>query len=130
MADIIKDAIQNFLMPALKAYASNPVVYVRGSQSVEVQATYGQKLLRTHEQFGAVKIEWTDLDFIIAADDLHFDDGVLIAPRRGDYVLLTVRNALQKYEVLPFGNDPPWRWSDPHSLMYRIHTKLIDVQQL
>ncbi len=124
MADIIKNAIKNFLMPTLKAFASQEVIYTRGDQSVTVAATYGQKLLRAHDQFGAIRIEWTDLDFIIDASDLHFEDEVLITPQRGDQIFVAVDSGdIQVYEVLPFGNDPPWRWSGTNDLLYRIHTK-------
>ena len=94
-----------------------------GRSCVDVMATYGQKLMRTHDQLEGVRIEWTDLDFIIVAADLHFSDGLLITPKRGHQIYITVANTVQIYEVLPFGNDPPWRWSDAYNLMYRIHTK-------
>lgn len=126
MPNIIRDATISFLMPALKDFASDPVIYVRPrtGQSVQIQATYGQKLLRLHDQFGGVRIEWTDLDFIIAAADLHFDDGILIKPERHDEIYLTVASGeVQVYEVFPFGFEPPWRWSGVSDLLYRIHTK-------
>ena len=129
MGDMIQDAIVNYLVPTLKEYASQEVVYVRGTQSVTVSATFGQKLLKTHDQFGGIRMEWTDLDFIIIASELHFEDGILITPTRGDLVYVTVVSEMQAYEVLPFGNEPCWRWSDPYNLQYRIHTKHVDTEQ-
>lgn len=128
MANMLKDAIENVLLPTLMQNAADLVVYARGLDSVEVPAVYGQKLLKTHDEFGHIRMEWTDLDFIIPASQLHFSDGILITPTRGDFIYTTVAGQVQVYEVLPFGNDPPWRWSDPFTLMYRIHTKHIDTE--
>ncbi len=128
MPDLIKEAIKKYFMPTLEAFASSEVIYTRPStsQSVTVPATYGQKLLRTHDQFGALRIEWTDLDFIIDASLLHFDDLVLITPETGDQIFVAIDSGdIQVYEVLPFGNDAPWRWSGTNGLQYRIHTKNI-----
>ncbi len=129
MANILKNAIETLLLPQLMENAADLVTYVRGTQSVDVKAVYGQKLLKTHDQFGGVRLEWTDLDFIIVAADLHFEDGILLTPKRRDLVYTTVADTVQAYEVMPFGNDPPWRWSDPYNLMYRIHTKHVDTEQ-
>lgn len=127
--NILKNAIETLLLPTLMQNAADLVTYARGYDSVDVLAVYGQKLLKTHDQFGGIRMEWTDLDFIIVAADLHFGDGVPLTPARGDLVYTTVAAGVQVYEVLPFGNDPPWRWSDPYNLMYRIHTKHIDTEQ-
>lgn len=129
MANILKNAIETLLLPQLMANAADLVTYARLTQTVDVLAVYGQKLLKTHDQFGGIKMEWTDLDFIIEASTLHFGDGILITPTRGDLITTVVASEHQTYEVLPFGNDPPWRWSDPYNLMYRIHTKHIDTDQ-
>lgn len=125
MADLLADGLA-FLTQQLKAYASQTVTYARGYDSVDVQATFGNKLLKLDDGFGGIRMEWTDIDFLIPAADLDFGDGML-TPTRGDLVHVTIGSQVQTFEVLPIGNEPAWRWSDPHQSMYRIHTKWIDL---
>jgi hypothetical protein len=70
-------------------------------------------------------MEWTDMDFLIAAADLMLDGQPLI-PTRGDTILVTAGESVETYEVLPYGNEPAWRWADPHQSILRIHGKHID----
>jgi len=128
MADIIKDATL-ILSEILKDFASQTVTYARGYDSVDVPATFGAKLLKTHDQFGGVRMEWTDLDFIIPSAELKFGTE-LITPERDDLIYVSQGGQVQVYEVRPFGAEPPWRWSDPYLVNYRIHTKLIDTEDV
>ncbi len=127
MADMLKDGLA-FLTSQLKAYASQTVTYARGYDSVEVQATFGQKLLKIDDGFGNIRMEWTDLDFCIPAADLHFGDLVTITPTRGDLIYILAGDQYETFEVMPFGGDAAWRWSDPHQSMYRIHAKHIGTE--
>ena len=130
MADLLRDGLA-FLTKQLKAYASVSIVYARGYDSVDVQATLGNKLLKLDDGFGGIRMEWTDLDLLIPAADLTFAyGGDPITPERGDLVYLTQGHQVQVYEVFPFGNEPPWRWADPHQSMYRIHAKWINTESI
>jgi hypothetical protein len=123
--DVMGDMLQQglaYLTQALKASASQTVTYVRGTQSVDVQAVLGSKLLKIDDGFGGLRIQWTDMDFLIPGADLTFD-GDPIIPHRGDLIYLPIGDQIQQFEVVPFGNEPPWRWSDPNQTMVRIHTK-------
>ncbi len=124
MGDILKDGLA-FLTAQLKANASQTVTYARGLSSVDVQATFGKKLLKLDDGLGGIRMEWTDMDFLIPAADLKFGSNP-ITPERGDLIYLTEPYDVQVFEVMPYGSDPAWMWSDPHQSMYRIHAKFID----
>lgn len=125
MPNIIKSG-SLLLAELLKEYASEIVTYERpGKGSVDVPATFGSKLLRTHDQYGGLRVEWTDLDFIIPAVDIVIDGEQIDEPLQGDLIHVTQGTRLDTYEVRPFGFDPPWRWADSYNIQYRIHAKLM-----
>jgi len=102
------------------------VQYARGAQSVPLQATFGQSLLKLEDGQGHLVMEWTDADIVIAAADLILG-GVLTQPQRGDTVTTVYRGNTLAYEVLPIKGEPPWRWSDPFNTQMRVHLKLVSV---
>jgi len=124
MSDLLKTGLA-WLTTKLKDHASQAVTYARGYDSVDVQATLGQKLLQLDDGTGGIRMEWTDLDFLIPAADLTFDGVTLVIPERGDIIYLVVGSLVESFEVFPFGAEPPWRWADPHQSMLRIHGKHI-----
>ena len=84
----------------------------------------GRKLLKIADGSGSFRIEWTDMDFLIAAVDMEID-GNPVTPRRGDMVYMAQGGGTLAYAVMPYGSDPCWRWCDPGQSMMRVHTKLI-----
>jgi len=126
MGDLLDDGLA-WLAEQLKAHASRTVVYRRGANEVTVQATVGRTLLKLDDGYGGVRMEWTDRDFVIAADDLVLG-GEKTLPQRGDQVRETVDGQTLVYEVLAPGSEPEWRWSDPHRRLLRIHTKQVGVE--
>lgn len=123
MTDVLESANQ-WLLEELRAHASRPVVYRRGADEVTVQAIIGRTLLKLDDGYGSVRMEWTDRDFLIAAEDLILG-GQRVLPKRGDQILETQEDKTLVYEVLAPGNEPEWRWSDPYRQLLRIHTKQI-----
>lgn len=123
MGDLLDDGLA-WLAEQLKAHASRTVVYRRGTDEVTVQALVGRTLLKLDDGYGGVRMEWTDRDFVIAADDLVLG-GEKTLPQRGDQVRETVDGKALVYEVLAPGSEPEWRWSDPHRRLLRIHTKQV-----
>ena len=128
MADMLKTGIEA-LGQWLKDFASQPVTYQRGSDSVDLMASYGPKLLKIDDGMGGIRLEWTDEDFKFLGADFHFADGAVIEPRRGDLVYATLSGQVQAFEVLPFGSEPCWRWCDPYHVNIRVHTKHVDTEQ-
>ncbi len=121
--DLLKIGLAT-LTAKLSQSASQNIVYMRGTDYVETVATLGSKLLKLDDGEGGVRMQWTDMDFLIPAEGFEFD-GEPIVPQRGDRVRLLAGEAIEEFEVMPFGGDAPWRWSDPHQSMFRVHTKHI-----
>lgn len=125
MADILQ-AGQEWLADQLKVHASRQVVYQRGLQQVEVQATIGRTLMKLDDGYGGVRMEWTDRDFLIQTADLIL--GAAVLPERGDRVRDTAGANTSIFEVMAYGGEPPWRFSDPFGKLLRIHSKFIGVE--
>jgi hypothetical protein len=123
MGDLLDSGL-GWLAEKLKAHASRPVVYRRGTHEITVQGIIGRTLLKLDDGYGGVRMEWTDRDFLIAAEDLVLG-GQKTLPRRGDQIRETAGGKTLVYEVLAPGSEPEWRWSDPHRKLLRIHTKQI-----
>lgn len=129
MGDLLKSGLA-WLTGQLAANASQSVIYRRGGAEATVRATVGQKLLRLQDLDGGIRMEWTDLDLCIPAADLVVN-GVPIEPERGDEVRVTrADGVVETFEVHAFGNEPPWRWSDPHRSMARVHLKLVGSERI
>lgn len=124
MADILQAGMA-WLSGQLRSHAGQAVTYARAYDEVEITATPGSKPMRVLDEFG-VRVDWTGQDWLIAAADLVLD-GDAVEPRRGDEVTHVSGGFTLVYEVLsPGGDEPCWRWSDPHHTTYRVHTKLVD----
>lgn len=102
--------------------ATQPILYVADTDEIPARATFAPKLLKIDDGQGGTRVEWTDMDFLIPARYLVVA-GEPIEPSRGHLVYLRAGDVVQKFEVLPYGDEPPWRWSDPHRSMVRVHTK-------
>jgi hypothetical protein len=126
MVDMIRSGLA-WLTGQLAAHAAQTVTYARGYDQVDVPATLGAKLLRLDDGMGGIRLEWTDMDFLIPAADLNFE-GAMVTPERGDLVHVTVGYDVETYEVRPFGSEPCWRWSDPNHSMIRVHTKRVSTE--
>ena len=125
MADLL-EAGQQWLAEQLKEHASRRVTYHRGAEAIAVQATIGRTLLKLDDGYGGVRMEWTDRDFLIQAADLVLG-GAAVTPERGDRITETVGLNTSVFEVMAYGGDPPWRYSDPFGKLLRIHTKFIGI---
>ena len=125
MADLL-EAGQQWLADQLQEHASRSVVYHRGTQSVAVQATIGRTLLKLDDGYGGVRMQWTDRDFLIPAADLVLN-GSTITPQGGDRITETAGLNTSTFEVMAYGSEPPWRYSDPFGKLLRIHTKFIGI---
>lgn len=116
-----------WLTDQLQAHASQPVIYQRGSTRIAVCASLGESMLKLSDEMGAVRIEWTDQDFMIPKASLVLS-GAGALPRRGDKISINDGTSVRTYEVAPYGKEPAWKWCDPFHKMIRIHTKLITTE--
>lgn len=117
MADLLGTGAA-WMHAKLAANASRPVMYRRGAQEVEVQATIGQTIFRIDD--GGALVRVVTRDFIIDSAALaDFED-----PKRGDEITEMVNGIPRIYRLVNPGGEPHWRWSGPDSTRLRIHTSL------
>lgn len=125
MGDLLKSGLA-WLENQRKAHLASPVMYRRGAAEVEVLATVGRSTFEVADAHAfATKVQ--SRDYLIAADDLVLD-GTPITPRRGDVIEEPSGDATLVCEVLPFGGEPEWRFTDGHRTTLRIHTKHVRTE--
>ena len=108
-------------------HLSRSVTYLRGSNSVELDAAVGKTLFEIDNGM-AVLEKFESRDFLVRAGDLVLN-GQRTLPERGDKVRETVAVTVYVYEVMAPGREPCWRYSDPYRRALRIHTKLVDTEE-
>ena len=126
MQDLLQSG-QAWLADQLNEHVATQVTYRRGIEEATVRATIGRTLLKLDDGYGGVRMVWTDRDYLIRGADLVLG-GNPAEPQRGDHIREIVGAQTLVHEVLAPGQEPPWRWADPHRQMYRIHTKHIATE--
>jgi hypothetical protein len=115
------------LASRLKARNGTSAVYRRGNYSVSLTVVIGSQLLRVSDRQGNVKMERADADFLIEASDLVLN-GSATEPASGDYVDVSIGSETKRYELMPVGSEPAWRYADPTGQsQYRVHTKFREL---
>jgi len=115
-----------FLESQRHQHMTRSVVYRRGTDEKEVQATIGKTEFEQADDSGLIhRVE--SRDFLVRTEDLDLGAG-LILPRAGDSVRETVGTNVFVYEVNAPGGQPPFRYSDPYRRTLRIHTKYIGTE--
>lgn len=122
MPDLLQSA-SDWLTSTLKAHASQPVTFRRGTSSVGLQATLGSTEWTTDTLEG-ISETWESRDFLITAADLRLN-GQPVEPAQGDKVDQVIGSTTFTYEVLSQPGVPPFAYSDPGRGGMRIHTKLV-----
>lgn len=120
MNDLLAQA-SRWLNDQRAAHLAGEVTYRRsltGGQTVDlpIRATIGRtdyQVAADAQASGSIGAQVTD--FLVGADQLPDFD-----PQIGDRIIASGRC----YQVQPLGEDTQgWRWSDPHRVTYRIHTR-------
>ena len=125
MADLLEQA-STWLDGQRKTHLSRPVVYERGEESVEVQATIGRTVFELADAYGVVE-RTESRDFLVLAADL-VPGSQEVLPERGDRIRETDGAKVYVYEVMAPGKEPPWRWSDDYRRTLRVHTKHVATE--
>ncbi|HMN39620.1 MAG TPA: hypothetical protein PKE29_02170 [Phycisphaerales bacterium] len=128
MADLL-DQGAAFLDAQRHTHMSRAVVYQRGAEAKEVQATIGKTEFEQADEAGLIH-RTESRDFLIRTADLDLGTGPML-PRAGDRVRETVGGVGAQvfvYEVNAPGGQPPFRFSDPYRRLLRIHTKHIGTE--
>ena len=128
MGDLL-DRGAAFLDAQRHQHLSRPVLYRRGTDEKEVQATIGKTEFEQVDDVGGAGLihRVESRDFLLRASDLDLGAGPVL-PRAGDQVRETVGTAVFVYEVNAPGGQPPWRYSDAYRRVLRIHTKHIATE--
>jgi len=128
MGDLLEQGAA-FLDDQRHRHMSRAVVYRRGADEKEVQATIGRTEFEQADGAGLIhRVE--SRDFLIRAADLDLGAGP-ITPRAGDQVREQVGGVggqVFVYEVNAPGGQPPWRFSDPYRRVMRVHTKFVGTE--
>lgn len=115
-----------FLDDQRHRHMSRAVVYRRGADEKEVQATIGRTEFEQADDAGLIhRVE--SRDYLVRAADLDLGAGP-IQPRAGDQVREQVGTQVLVYEVNAPGGQPPWRFSDPYRGVMRVHTKFVGTE--
>lgn len=128
MGDLL-DRGAAFLDAQRHQHLSRPVVYRRGTDEKEVQATIGKTEFEQVDDVGGAGLihRVESRDFLVRTAELDLGAGPIL-PRAGDQVRETVGTSVFVYEVNAPGGQPPWRYSDPYRRVLRIHTKYIGTE--
>ena len=125
MADMLEQGA-SWLDDQRHQHMTRTVSYVRGSSTVEVQATIGRTIFEQADEFGIVT-KTESRDYLIRRADLVLD-GQSTLPKRGDQIRETDGETTFVYEVLSPGDESVFRYSDPYRKALRIHTKHIATE--
>ena len=107
-------------------HMSRAVVYCRGDDSAEVQATIGRTVFEIDNGTGVLE-KTESRDFLVSTAELTLA-GEETLPLRGDRIRETDAAQVFVYEVMAPGREPHWRYCDPYRKTLRIHTKHVDTE--
>lgn len=118
-----------FLEAQRHQHLTRSVVYRRGTDEKEVQATIGKTEFEQVDDVGGAGLihRVESRDFLVRTAELDLGAGPIL-PRAGDQVRETVGTSVFVYEVNTPGGQSPWRYSDPYRRVLRIHTKHIGTE--
>ncbi|GJQ28427.1 MAG: hypothetical protein HBSAPP03_03110 [Phycisphaerae bacterium] len=125
MGDLLEQGAA-FLDDQRHRHMSRPVVYRRGTDEKEVQATIGRTEFEQADEAGLIR-RTESRDYLIRSADLDLGAGP-IQPKAGDQVREQVGTKVLVYEVNAPGGQPPWRYSDPYRRVVRVHTKFVGTE--
>jgi hypothetical protein len=126
MSNFLQDAAA-WLADTLVGHAATPVTYRRGANTQAVDAIVGETLFKSHDPASGALIYIRSRDYLIRAQDLVLA-GTASLPERGDQIEEAVGDFTYIYTVLPFNDEPFYRWSDQHRTLLRIHTRRTGTQ--
>ena len=119
MTDLLQSAV-SWLGVERTTNMATAVTYRRGVTTASVLATQGQTTYEVDDGGGFI-VEAQATDFIVSASELtEFGD-----PELADQI----ETADAVFEVLAIGRLGHWRWSGPHHVSLRIHTKQVGVPE-
>lgn len=114
-----------WLQSQLAEHASTAVTYVRGTDQIEVpDAVLGKSTFESQDVAGGITARSILLDWLISPSRLEIQ-GQSIEPAAGDEIWHVSGSTTRRYQVVPLGMEPCWRWSGPSRDRMRIHVQEI-----
>lgn len=123
MTDLLQQGAE-WLDQQREAHLSQPAVYQRGSESVEIVVTPGSTSVDVTDDTGAT-VQSPQTDFIVSANALALG-GTSVTPQVGDRISLSSGGKTRVYEVLALPDGKHFRRCDGSGRMLRIHAKQVD----
>lgn len=117
-----------WLQSQRKKHATREVTYRRGAAATVVLATVGRTTFEQDNGAG-ILLHAQVRDYLIDTADLVLV-GEASLPANGDRIEEIDAGQTFIYEVLPLGGEPCWRYSDPYRQTLRIHTKLVETEEV
>jgi hypothetical protein len=105
------------------AHNAQDVVYRRGTLSLTIAATPVRPVFLVVDDQTLI-LQAEARDFLVSAA-LVVVNGSPVPPAIGDRIEQTAAGIRYSFEVMPFGSEPAWRWSDTQYQTLRVHTKLV-----
>lgn len=123
--NLLEDGAQ-WLADQMEAHVSSSVVYVRGSQQCQLDASLGRTQFEFTDQVGMLQnIE--SHDFILRSAEMLFD-GEKFTPKALDEIHVVRDGITHRYLVVQYGNmidstEQIYRWCDPYGKQIRLHAR-------
>jgi hypothetical protein len=112
----------------LQKHAATPIVYMRGNEQVELQATIGRTEFEVEDVSGFLQ-QFQSRDYLFPAAALMLGGSVTL-PKIGDRIAERQGGHTYLYEVLAPGRAPHFRFSDEFRTLLRVHTKHVSTEEL
>lgn len=116
----------SFASAAAKGNAGTSITYRRGTLSASLTATKGRSEFAELDNNGHL-VRTESRDWLMEADDIVLG-GRAVLPQRGDRIEETAGGTKHVYELMQFGDEPPWKYSDEERVRIRVHTREVDQQ--
>ena len=126
MANVLASAVA-WLAKTFRENVSTHVLYKRGDDWCEFDATLGRTPFVVEDQNGGTRVVWTDADILFQASLLVLGSSEPVLPQRGDRVNIDFGTQTVVHEVLAPGSTPEWSYSDQGRTRLRVHLKRIGV---
>lgn len=117
-----------FLADQQIQYASDPITYARGYDSIDLRAIFDRERLKVADAEGFVRIEYTDMSFRMRPGDLVLG-GEQVTPERGDLIHVPDGYDVYTFQVTPFEGEPAWSYLDPHHHFLIVRTKRVNIER-
>lgn len=105
-----------------------PIIYKRNNTSLSISATPAMTVFRYTDR-NRISQRKQSRDYIINVSDLIFDE-IFSLPQEGDLIIEDTERERFEYEVGAWNGEPLWLYSGAYRQAFRIHTKLIDREDI